>query len=127
MVVSCVVGRACRGPSPGERSRPELLDMEPLNELRGHRVGGSVGGGHLGRRRAGEFVFYGASRTRTGDHLGAIQALASPEFGLFAGISLWWRLGVRLAFSASFRSFRLGSGQRSKGLADPRFWRGGCP
>src|SRR6266542_6219225 len=25
-----VVGRACRGPSPGERSRSELLDMESL-------------------------------------------------------------------------------------------------
>jgi hypothetical protein len=24
------VGRACRGPSPGERSRSELLDMEAL-------------------------------------------------------------------------------------------------
>src|SRR5918999_6284047 len=61
--------------------------------------------------------FDGASRTRTGGLLGAIQALASTEFGLFAGISLWWRLGVTPAFSASFRSFRLRSGQRNPVLA----------
>ena len=26
-----VVGRACRGPSPGERRRPEVLDIEALS------------------------------------------------------------------------------------------------
>ena len=31
MVVSCLVGRACRGRSPDERSRSELLDIEPPN------------------------------------------------------------------------------------------------
>jgi hypothetical protein len=59
----------------------------------------------------------GASRTRTGDLLGAIQACASAEFGLFAGFSPRWRPGPRLAFSASFRPFRLGSGQRNGFLA----------
>jgi hypothetical protein len=59
----------------------------------------------------------GASRTRTGDLLGAIQALASPEFGLFAGVSRRSRLGLRPGFSASFRSFTLGSGQRTRSLA----------
>src|SRR6266545_3416616 len=29
MVVSCVLGRAGGGPSPGERSRSALLDIEP--------------------------------------------------------------------------------------------------
>ena len=29
-MASCVVGRACRGPSPCERSRPALLDIVPL-------------------------------------------------------------------------------------------------
>jgi hypothetical protein len=59
----------------------------------------------------------GASRTRTGDLLGAIQACASPEFGSFAGISRCWRAGLRSVISASFRSFRLGSGQRNASLA----------
>src|SRR4051812_18773772 len=34
-----VVGRACRGPSPGERSRPELLDMEARQNARNPRRG----------------------------------------------------------------------------------------
>src|ERR687895_747400 len=59
----------------------------------------------------------GASGTRTGGLLGAIQALASPEFGLFAGFSLRWRPGLRLAFSASSGPFGPGSGQRTGVLA----------
>ena len=53
----------------------------------------------------------GASRTRTGGLLGAIQALAGPEFGLFAGFSIPRRPGWRPRFLADFRSFPLGSGQ----------------
>jgi hypothetical protein len=68
---------------------------------------------HAGRG----FRSSGARGTRTPDLLGAIQALASPEFGLFAGVSRRSRLGLRPGFSASFRSFTLGSGQRTRSLA----------
>jgi hypothetical protein len=34
-----VVGRACRGPSPGERSRSELLDMHITRLFRDCRYG----------------------------------------------------------------------------------------
>jgi hypothetical protein len=40
----------------------------------------------------------GARGTRTPDLLGAIQACASPEFGVFAGFSRRLRPGLRLAF-----------------------------
>jgi hypothetical protein len=59
----------------------------------------------------------GARGTRTPDLLGAIQACASPESALFAGFSRRRRPGLRSAFSAHFRSFRLGSGQRNGSLA----------
>ena len=39
-----VVGRACRGPSPGERSRSALLDMESLIQLPDRRAGGARAG-----------------------------------------------------------------------------------
>jgi hypothetical protein len=61
--------------------------------------------------------FNGASRTRTGDLLGAIQACAGPEFGLFQGFRGGVRPVRRLALSASLRPFRLGSGQRNGSLA----------
>jgi hypothetical protein len=35
---------ACRGPSPGERSRPAVLDMESLISLRDRRVAGTTCG-----------------------------------------------------------------------------------
>jgi hypothetical protein len=56
----------------------------------------------------------GASRTRTGGLLGAIQATASPEFGLFAGFSRLWRPGWEPRVSTDFRPFRLRSGQREQ-------------
>src|SRR5664279_5606228 len=40
-MVSCVLGRAFRGPALGERSRSALLDMESLIQLRDRRVRGS--------------------------------------------------------------------------------------
>jgi hypothetical protein len=72
------------------------------------------------RNRSTAGILDGASRTRTGGLLGAIQACASTEFGLFAGVSRWRWPGLRPALSASFRSFRLGSGQRSKVWPDLR-------
>src|SRR4051794_6843551 len=48
MVVSCVVSRACSGPSPCERSRPEALDMEPPIRPGPPRPPGGAAGGHGG-------------------------------------------------------------------------------
>ena len=49
MVVSGVVGRACRGPSPGERGQSALLDMKSRIQLRNRRVGGTPYGSAAGQ------------------------------------------------------------------------------
>ena len=52
-----------------------------------------------------------------------VRSRRSPALSLVVcRDSLWWRLGVRPAFSASFRPFRLGSGQGSKVLARSPVW-----